>query len=427
MTAEKNSGRYFQDIDSHESNHLNQVNKRLIVNTGDNVGKGTFTLSGQEIPGQCAHENDGFSLADKATDTNGDPSKDSKHAADVENSIVDEPDGIFNNVEVNTAVAERYDAHGHISEESVVMINAENDAIDEHEVVHDKSKAIDTNDDIDVDYDYDDVHESEDINTVDNTNDLNGNPNKDISTVTEENNVHNVCVQEITQNDENNEQETSSADHEVEQNDVSQLNIQDIQNEDVNNDVGMENADEIQGDDEQNNTSFSEGGSVICEEQNTKTDEVLFIEDKLTSLEFDNAGNQTSPADEEFEWNDDNAVVSNDAKHMKKITNKMTKNDVVEDEDDDDGSHFSHISSTMLQSEAKSPHISQLSSFNSYIQCSAGVVDETKTNKKQKNAKQSNQMKNTDITIQMFTPCIMVFSLLFNVTIPSLIIQTRKN
>jgi hypothetical protein len=46
----------------------------------------------------------------KATDTNGDPSKDSKHVADVENSIVDEPDGIFNNVEVNTAVAVRYDA-----------------------------------------------------------------------------------------------------------------------------------------------------------------------------------------------------------------------------------------------------------------------------------------------------------------------------
>ncbi len=103
LTAEKKSGHYFQDIDSQESNHLNQVNKRLIVNTGDNVGKGTFTLSDQEIPGQCA-------LADKATDTNGNPSKDSKHAADVENSIVDEPDGIFNNVEVNTALADRYDA-----------------------------------------------------------------------------------------------------------------------------------------------------------------------------------------------------------------------------------------------------------------------------------------------------------------------------
>ncbi len=122
-------------------------------------------------------------------------------------------------------LAEGYCAHGHTSQESVVMIDAENHAIDEYEVIHDKSKAMDTNDDIEVDYDYDDVHESEDINTVDNTNDLNGNPNKDISTVIEENNVHNVCVQEITQNDENKEQETSRADNEVEQNNVSQLNI----------------------------------------------------------------------------------------------------------------------------------------------------------------------------------------------------------
>ncbi len=48
----------------------------------------------------------------------------------------------------------------------------------------------------------------------------------------------------------------------------------------------------------------------------------VFIEDKLTSLEFDNAGNQTSHSDEEFEWNDDNAVVSNDAKHIKKRTRR---------------------------------------------------------------------------------------------------------
>ena len=68
---------------------------------------------------------------------------------------------------------------------------------------------------------------------------------------------------------------------------------------------------------------FLEGGSVTCKEQNIVTDGVLFIEDKLTSLEFDNAGNQTSPSDEEFEWNDDNAVVSNDAKHMKKKQPKM--------------------------------------------------------------------------------------------------------
>jgi hypothetical protein len=36
---------------------------------------------------------------------------------------------------------------------------------------------------------------------------------------------------------------------------------------------------------------FLEGGSVICKEQSIVADGVLFIEDKLTSLEFDNAGN----------------------------------------------------------------------------------------------------------------------------------------
>ncbi len=80
---------------------------------------------------------------------------------------------------------------------------------------------------------------------------------------------------------------------------------------------------------------------------------------------------------------------------MKKITNKTTKNVVVEDEDedDDDSSHFSQLSSTMLQFEPKSPPISQLSSFNSYIRSSARVVNETKTNKKQNkfNKKQSDE------------------------------------
>jgi hypothetical protein len=73
LTAEENSGHYFLNIDSQESNHLNQVNERLLDNAGDTVEKGTSTLSDKEIPGQCANENDGFSLADKATDTNGNP------------------------------------------------------------------------------------------------------------------------------------------------------------------------------------------------------------------------------------------------------------------------------------------------------------------------------------------------------------------
>jgi hypothetical protein len=121
----------------------------------------------QEIPGLCANKNDEISLADKATDTNGDPSKDSKHTAILENPTVDEPNGIFNNVDVIT-VSEGFDAHGHTSQESVVMIDTEIHAIDEHEVAHDISKAIDAN----VDFDNDDVHESEDINKVDNANDV---------------------------------------------------------------------------------------------------------------------------------------------------------------------------------------------------------------------------------------------------------------
>jgi hypothetical protein len=95
-------------------------------------------------------------------------------------------------------------------------------------------------------------------------------------------------------------------------------------------------------------------------------------------LDFDNAENQPSPSDEEFEWNDDSAVVFKDAKHMKKQTNKTTKNVVVEDEDDDDSSHFSQLSTTMLQSEAESPHISQLSSLNSYMESSTRAIDVTK-------------------------------------------------
>jgi hypothetical protein len=42
--AERNSGHYFQDIDSQELNHPNQVNKKLLDNAGDTVGKGTSTL-----------------------------------------------------------------------------------------------------------------------------------------------------------------------------------------------------------------------------------------------------------------------------------------------------------------------------------------------------------------------------------------------
>ncbi len=123
----------------------------------------------------------------------------------------------------------------------------------------------------------------------------------EVSTVAEENNVHDVCVQEITLNDRNNEQATSSANDEVEQNDVSQKYIQDFQHENVHHNDGMENTDETQGNVEWNNDPFLEGCSAILGEQNIAQDGVIFIEDKMTSLDFDNAEDQTSTPDEEFE------------------------------------------------------------------------------------------------------------------------------
>ncbi len=171
----------------------------------------------------------------------------------------DKPDGIFDNVEVNT-VAEGNDTYGPPSQESVVIVEAENSAIDGLGIIYDSSKTIDTNVEqiesiVGFDGEWDDVsqkelpvqsiHESEEINIVHKAIDVNGDPNKysdhtnvaenmavedsilsfnnvEVSTVAEENNFHDVCVQEITLNDGNNEQTTSSADDEVEQNDVSQ-------------------------------------------------------------------------------------------------------------------------------------------------------------------------------------------------------------
>jgi hypothetical protein len=56
----------------------------------------------------------------------------------------DKPDGIFDNVEVNT-VAEGNDTYGPPSQESVVIVEAENSAIDGLGIIYDSSKTIDTN------------------------------------------------------------------------------------------------------------------------------------------------------------------------------------------------------------------------------------------------------------------------------------------
>ncbi len=77
--------------------------------------KNTSMLSGQELPTQCANENEGVYSVHEASDANGDPSKDSNHTIDAENMTVDEPDCFLDSVEVNT-VGEANDINGHLSQ-----------------------------------------------------------------------------------------------------------------------------------------------------------------------------------------------------------------------------------------------------------------------------------------------------------------------
>ncbi len=240
--------------------------------------KDTSTLSGQELPGQGAHDNEGVNSVDKATDANGDPSKDSDHTIDAENTTVLEPYCTLDSVEVNT-VGEANDTNDHPSQESDVTVDAENSNIDEPDIIHDSSKTIDTNVEqtesmVDDDDDHNDVsqkelpvqcaHDSEEVNTVDNATDVNGDPSKDsdhtidaenmtvdkpdhildsveVNTVGEANDVNGHSSQEIgvridrknsnvdesnihdssKTDDANAEQTESMVDDDVEQNDVS--------------------------------------------------------------------------------------------------------------------------------------------------------------------------------------------------------------
>jgi hypothetical protein len=106
--------------------------------------KDTSTLSEQALPGQRAHDNEGVNSVDKATDANGDPSKDSDHTIDAENMTVDEPYHTLDSVEVNTE-GEANDTNGHPSQESDVTVDAENSNIAEFDIIYDSSKTIDTN------------------------------------------------------------------------------------------------------------------------------------------------------------------------------------------------------------------------------------------------------------------------------------------
>jgi hypothetical protein len=123
----------------------------------------------------------------------GNPNIDSDHTIDAENTTVDEPDCSLDSVEVNT-VGEANDTNGHPSQETDVTVDAENSNIDGLDIIHDRSKTIDTNFKqtepiVDSDVDRNDVsqkelpvqsaHESEEVNTVDKATDVNGDPSKD--------------------------------------------------------------------------------------------------------------------------------------------------------------------------------------------------------------------------------------------------------
>ncbi len=122
----------------------------------------------------------------------------------------------------------------------------------------------------------------------------------------EENDAHGLCSQETgvqidkgtsnvdepnihdssKTNAANAEQTNSIVDDDVEQNDVSQNIIQGLQNKTVSNDVGMEKADEM------------EGNSVILGEQNIVHNRETFIQDQLTTVDFNNDEDQTSKSKE---------------------------------------------------------------------------------------------------------------------------------
>ncbi len=116
-------------------------------------------------------------------------------------------------------------------------------------------------------------------------------------------------------------------------------------------------------------------------------------------MDFDNVEAQTSLSDKEFEWNEDSGNVSKNTKHMKNDTNEMTKNVVVDDQVDEDSSHFSQLSTTILQSEAESPHISQLSSLNSHMEFSAIVIDGTRKKKKPKSKRSDGEHRHHNTNV----------------------------
>jgi hypothetical protein len=125
--------------------------------------------------------------------------------------------------------------------------------------------------------------------------------------------------------------------------------------------------------------------------------------------------------------------LSNLAQNTSKKSNKKYKNIVVENDDDrskkceSENSHFSQISSTEPQGEPELQQFCRLSSLNSEECSSATAIDVSIKNTNEKKPKEGNQIKDKDMALLVFNPCIMVFSPLFNVIMLTLTILTRKN
>jgi hypothetical protein len=156
-----------------------------------------------------------------------------------------------------------------------------------------------------------------------------------------------------------------------------------------------------------------EGSSVILGEQNIVHNGEIFIQDQLTTVDFNNDEDQTSKF-KDVEWNDDsdcgyedNSEVENDfsdssvkpsAKHIKTKSNKKYKN--VVDEDDDrskncksENSRFSQISSTEPQGEPELQQFWRLSSLNSEECSSTTAIDVSIKNTNKKNQKKAIRLK----------------------------------
>jgi hypothetical protein len=164
-----------------------------------------------------------------------------------------------------------------------------------------------------------------------------------------------------------------------------------------------------------NNTTPFEGNSVILGEQNIVQDGVTFIQDLLTTVDFNNDEDQASNF-EEVKWNDDGgggstdfSEVENDssdssiklsAKHIKPNSNKKFRIVAVEDDDDgiesceSDNSHFSQISSIKPQGEPDLLQFTQLTSLNCEECSSATAINQSiKKHKQTKDQKKTIRLK----------------------------------